>query len=318
MAHELTLTVSAESAGERLDRYLAELDGDDDRLVGSLSRSRIQKLIGAGEVTVDGEVPRRAHRLRGGERVVVRVPEPEPLDLVPEPMELEVLFEDRHLIAVAKPAGLVVHPGAGHRTGTLVHGLLAHCQDLSGIGGVERPGVVHRLDRGTSGVLVVAKTDAAHTGLAGAFARREVDKHYLAFVLGEPSPRVATIDTCYGRHPTVRTRFSSKLRAGKRAITDYEVIASTGGISELAIRLLTGRTHQIRVHFADRGHPVVADPTYGGRQFLRIRDAELRARALGLEHQALHAHRLRLDHPITGATLEHEAPLPPELAALRG
>jgi 23S rRNA pseudouridine1911/1915/1917 synthase len=267
---------------------------------------------------VDGEATRRALRLRGGERVLVRVPDPEPLNLIPEPMALEVLFEDEHLIAVAKPAGLVVHPGAGHRTGTLVHGLLAHCRHLSGIGGVERPGIVHRLDRGTSGVMVVAKSDRAHVGLAAAFAAREVDKHYLAFVLGKPSPRLGTIDTCYGRHPSVRTRFTSKLHAGKRAITDYEVVASGDGVTELAVRLLTGRTHQIRVHLADRGHPVVGDARYGGRPFQRNKKTPPRAAAQELDHQALHAHRLRLTHPVTGESLDLEAPLPAELAALRG
>jgi 23S rRNA pseudouridine1911/1915/1917 synthase len=315
---EVTIQAAAEAAGQRLDRYLASLDAadDDEGLVGSLSRARIQKLISAGDVTVDGTTRRPAHRLRGGESIGVRVPPPEPLDLVPEPMDLDVLYEDVHLIAVAKPAGLVVHPGAGHRAGTLVHGLLAHCNDLSGIGGVERPGIVHRLDRGTSGIVVVAKTDQAHVGLAAAFSQRQVDKQYRAFVLGEPTAPRATIDTCYARHPTQRVKFTSQAPTGKRAVTDYEVVAAHGGISELKIRLHTGRTHQIRVHLSDLGHPVVGDPLYGGRQWRRI-EAWLRPAAQALDHQALHAERVRLAHPVTGKLLELEAALPPPLAALR-
>jgi 23S rRNA pseudouridine1911/1915/1917 synthase len=312
------LIVPADAAGQRLDRFLAALADEDegDARVLTLSRARLQKLIVAGEITLDGRRVKRAATLRGGESVRVALPEPAPTALVPEPMALEILYEDDDVIAVAKPAGLVVHPGAGHARGTLVHGLLAHCRFLSGVGGVERPGIVHRLDRDTSGVVIVAKNDRAHHGLAGQFAARTVRKRYLAFVLGEPAPREATIDTLYGRHPTVRTRFTGRARQGKRAITRYRVVASRDGVSRLEVEIATGRTHQIRVHLSERGHPVLLDPEYGGRDLRRISDVALREVAHRVGRQALHAARLELDHPVSGAPLCLVAPVPAELALL--
>ena len=232
-------------------------------------------------------------------------------------MALDVLYEDEDMLALNKPAGLSVHPGAGRSQGTLVNALLAHCRDLSGIGGVLRPGIVHRLDRETSGVLVVAKNDAAHLGLARQFARREVDKRYVAFVVGEPELGQGTCDTLFGRHPTQRKRFSGRVRRGKRAVTRYQVVRSAGGAAELEVRLETGRTHQIRVHLAELGHPILGDRLYGGRRLGRIRDDGLRALAAGLSRQALHAFRLSLHHPRTGEPLVFEAPLAVELVALR-
>jgi 23S rRNA pseudouridine1911/1915/1917 synthase len=251
-----------------------------------------------------------------GQNVVITLPEPEPVELVPEPMDLAVLYEDSDLIVVDKPAGLVVHPGAGHFSGTLVHGLLAHCQDLSGIGGEVRPGIVHRLDRDTSGCIVVAKNDKAHEGIATQFAERRVQKHYEAFVIGEPNPARGVIDTMFGRHPTDRKRFSSKVKRGKRALTSYAVVKSGGGLARVVIELGTGRTHQIRVHLADRGYPVVGDVMYGGQRWGSIRDKQLRELAKGLKRHALHAARLEFAHPVTGAPLQLESPLPPELSAL--
>jgi 23S rRNA pseudouridine1911/1915/1917 synthase len=310
--------VEADTAGQRLDRYLAGLETDDEVEIALcvLSRARIQRLIERGAVRVNGSSVRRSHRLRGGEIIEVEMLEPEPLELTAEPMPLAILFEDEHVIAVAKPAGLVVHPGAGHRRHTLVHGLIAHCRDLSGIGGVERPGIVHRLDRDTSGVIVIAKSDVAHMSLSRQFAERQVTKEYVAFVLGVPTPARATLDTLYGRHPTKRTRFTTRVRRGKRAVTTYAVVASAGGISRLDVTLATGRTHQIRVHLSEMGHPIVGDPEYGGRQLMPIRDRALREIARTLGRQALHARRLSLTHPATGEPLELEAPLPAELQAL--
>lgn len=308
------------AAGERLDRYLAELaDGGSDTLPG-LSRSRLQRLIKTGHVRVDDASVRPALSLRGGEIITVELPPPEPIDVVPESMDLDVVFEDGDMVVINKPAGLIVHPGAGHSHGTLVNGLLAHCRDLSGIGGLLRPGIVHRLDRGTSGVLIVAKNDAAHLALARQFAERSVKKRYVAFVHGVPTPASDTIDTFYGRHRRDRRRFTSRIQpatdSGRRAVTRYRVRASGGGVARLEVSLLTGRTHQIRVHLFERGHPVLGDPLYGGARPSKLPKGPVRDHATKLDHQALHAEEIRIDHPSTGAPLRFRAPSPDDLAAL--
>ncbi len=311
----MSLEVPASASGERLDRFLVALAKRDILAISGLSRARLQALVDSGEVSVDGRPGRSGQRLRGGEAIVIHVPPPVASSVVAEPMALAVLYEDQDLIVVAKPAGLVVHPGAGRMSGTLVSGLLAHCRDLSGVGGVLRPGIVHRLDRGTSGVLVVAKHDAAHLALAQQFSARRVTKIYKAFVHGTPRPARATIETLYGRHPKKRQRFTGKLATGKRAITSYEVIASGGGVSALRVVLGTGRTHQIRVHLAELGHPIVADATYGGCDFRRL-CREVRSVAERLDHQALHACELGFRHPREGTDLHFVAPLPDDLSAL--
>ena len=340
----VTLLVPLAEAGVRLDRFVtaalaevatrgaeagrnagaglnADAGGNADAGFGAvprgISRARLQALVAEGRVTIDGRpVERNSLVLCGGETIVISIPAPVPITLAPESMPLDILYEDGDLIALAKPAGLTVHPGAGRQTGTLASGLLAHCRDLSGIGGALRPGIVHRLDRGTSGVLVVAKHDRAHQGLAAQFASRTVTKRYVAFVLGTPVKKTATLDTLYGRHPTERKRFSSKVKSGKRAVTTYTVVASGGGITRLDVLLGTGRTHQIRVHLADLGHPVVGDATYGGTRLDRVRDKDVRAAALALGRQALHAAELEVVHPCTGARMHFVAPLPDDLARL--
>lgn len=318
----ISCDVPIELDGQRLDRALVGLGLNPseeteawERFSG-LSRARLQKLIDAGEVRVAGALRGRSFKVQAGQTIEITLPEPEPVELVPEPMDLAVLYEDGDLIVIDKPPGLVVHPGAGHFSGTLVHGLLAHCQDLSGIGGQVRPGIVHRLDRDTSGCIVVAKNDKAHEGLATQFAERRVHKRYEAFVIGEPNPARGVMDTMFGRHPTDRKRFSSKVTRGKRALTSYAVVKSGGGLARVVIELGTGRTHQIRVHFADRGYPVVGDVMYGGQTWGSIRDKQLRELAKGLNRHALHAARLEFAHPLTGASLQLESPLPPELSAL--
>jgi len=318
----ISCDVPVEFDGQRLDRALVGLGLNPpeeteawERFSG-LSRARLQKLIDRGEVQVAGASRARSFKVLAGQPIVITLPEPAPVELVPEPMDLVVLYEDSDLIVVDKPAGLVVHPGAGHFSGTLVHGLLAHCQDLSGIGGEVRPGIVHRLDRDTSGCIVVAKNDKAHEGIATQFAERRVHKHYEAFVIGEPNPARGVIDTMFGRHATDRKRFSSKVKHGKRALTSYAVVKSGGGLARVVIELGTGRTHQIRVHLADRGYPVVGDVMYGGQRWGSIRDKQLRELAKGLKRHALHAARLEFAHPVTGAPLQLESPLPPELSAL--
>lgn len=306
-AHRLTVVHD----GERLDRFLHAHLGE------QFSRARLQRLIADGHVEVDGEPSKASAKLRAGMTVSVEVPPPAPTVLIPEARPLDILFEDADLIAIVKPAGVPVHPGAGHTSGTMVHALLAHCGDLSGIGGVERPGIVHRLDKDTSGVLVVAKNDFAHERISAQFAERRTEKSYRAYVLGTPSPSRRRIETLMGRHPTHRKRFSSRVSRGKRAVSAYEVLGAGSDIAELSVRIETGRTHQIRVHLADLGHPVVADALYGGTRWSRIRDDALRTVARALGRQALHAERLVLVHPRSGETLDLRAPLPVDLERLR-
>lgn len=287
-----SLVVEADGAGQRLDQYLAaHLE---------LSRSRLQALIASFAVLVDGAASRASHRLKGGEQLVVKVPPPEPIAPQPEDLPLNVLFQDRDVLVLDKPAGMVVHPGAGHRTGTLINALLHHVKDLQGVGGGLRPGLVHRLDKDTSGLLVVAKNDAALQALQAAFKSREVQKVYLALVLGHP-PASGTFDTLYGRHPRQRLKFSSRVRVGKQAVTHYQVLKELGIASLCRVHLETGRTHQIRVHFADAGYPLLGDGLYGTR-------ASLRPDLIG--RQALHAHRLAFAHPRSGRALEFEASAP--------
>jgi 23S rRNA pseudouridine1911/1915/1917 synthase len=274
----------------------------------SLSRAQVQRMIEAGAVEVSGRRVKAAHRLRAGERVSGAVPEPVPADRVlPEAIPLSVVFEDSDLIVVDKPAGLVVHPAAGHASGTLVNALLHHCGDsLSGVGGVLRPGIVHRLDKGTSGLIVVAKNDLAHRSLAAQFKRHSIDREYLALVRSQVSAGSGSIDAPIGRHPTDRKRFSTRARRGRHAVTHWRVERRLNDLTLLRVRLETGRTHQIRVHLASAGMPVAGDPVYGGGRAV--------TRALGLERQALHATRLGFEHPRSGEAVGFDSPLPDDLA----
>ena len=309
------LAVTAADAGVRLDKFLVAASALADSPVAGFSRTRLQRLIDDGAVLLDGKPARSSVKLVGGERVEVTLPEAAPLDVVAEALPLDILYEDADFIAIAKSSAMVVHPGAGVTHGTVVNALLAHCKDLSGIGGVLRPGIVHRLDKGTSGVLVAAKNDSAHEALATQFAKRQVTKRYTAFVLGAP-PAKAHIETLYGRHPTHRKRFTTKVTSGKTAVTDYKTLRSRDGLAELDVLLGTGRTHQIRVHLAEQGFPVAGDATYGGRAYARVKDAALRDLVSALTHQALHARMLELKHPRTGQPIRLEAPLPPNLKAI--
>ena len=317
----IEIDIPSTYAGKRLDSVLAKLLESTEEFrppTGETipSRSRLQQWIRDGHVTIDGSTTRPAFKLKGGERLKLDIPKPEPLEVEPEAMELDILYEDAELICVNKPQGLVVHPGAGHFNGTLVHGLLHHCRDLAGIGGVLRPGIVHRLDRGTSGAIVVAKTDRAHEGLTAQFAERKVQKRYLALVFGTPNPSRGVIETFYGRHPTDRKKFSSKVTSGKKALTSYSVVVSRFGISQVDILLGTGRTHQIRVHLADAGYPIVGDGVYSGRQYSRIKDEAVGQLAMTLNYQALHALELGFTHPVSGEQLSLRAPMPEPLTSL--
>ena len=290
----MTLTFRVDEGGERLDSFLA-------RRCPDLSRSRIQALTAQGHVTVDGGTTKPAARLRGGQTISLVVPPPAPSRLTPQAMDLHVMYEDSDLLVIDKPAGLVTHPAPGHPDHTLANAVLAHCPDLEGVGGEVRPGLVHRLDRDTSGLIVVAKNDAAQAGLSGQFKERAVSKAYLAAVTGYPEPERAVIDAPVGRHPRSRTRMAV-VSTGREAVTEYDVLRRLRGYSLVEARPRTGRTHQIRVHLASVGHPVAGDAVYGRP-------------APGLDRHFLHASRLAFDHPRTGKRLEMKCELPDDLRA---
>lgn len=317
----LTFIVDEDDAGTRLDAFLAAQAEE-------LSRSRIQKAIRAGEVLVNGEpATKSAARVREGERIDLSFSPPRPLDLAPEPIPLDIVYEDDALVVVNKAAGMVVHPAPGHETGTLVHALLAHCPNLSGIGGYARPGIVHRLDAGTSGLLVVAKTDEAHIALSRALMERRVSREYAAIVWGAMPAAAGAIDLPIGRSPSDRKKMAVVAEGGREALTNYSVVDTYGPFQYIRLKLGTGRTHQIRVHLSRVGHPVLGDPLYGGRRAgfgeMSGRDAALAKRALAaIDRQALHAERLSFAHPVTGETMTFEAPPPADfrgvLELLRG
>jgi 23S rRNA pseudouridine1911/1915/1917 synthase len=294
-------------AGERIDALIAAV-------VPALSRAAVQRLIDDAHVELNGAVVvKPGQRVRAGDAIAVVIPPPEPLELVAEDIPLAVLHDDADLIAIDKPAGLVVHPAAGHPRGTLVNALLFHCKDLSGIGGALRPGIVHRLDKDTSGVLVATKNDRAHAALAAAFAAKSrgepggIVREYLGIAAPPPPHAAGTLRTLHGRHPTDRKRFSTKVAGGKPAVTHWTVVEPLPGAALVRFRLETGRTHQIRVHAADHGWPLLADPLYGRTP------RPLTAIAGELGRQALHAALLELDHPTTGARLRFASPLPADM-----
>jgi 23S rRNA pseudouridine1911/1915/1917 synthase len=303
----------------RLDRTLA-------RLHPAISRAQFQRLIALGHVSLAGKtITDAGQKLRKDELITVVMPPAAPAIPAAEPMALDILFEDRHLIVLNKPAGLVVHPAAGHASGTLVNALLAHCgEELSGIGGVKRPGIVHRLDKDTSGILVVAKTDEAHKGLSEQFAAHgrdgRLERAYLAFVWGVPERKSGIITTGISRSTTNRQKMAVSRRADAReAITHYKVLESFGTACSLVeCRLETGRTHQIRVHLAHIGHPLLGDATYGGGfKSAATRLSPSTQNILNiLKRQALHARLLAFEHPVTGKALRFETDLPEDLSQL--
>jgi 23S rRNA pseudouridine1911/1915/1917 synthase len=326
---QIEITAAPEDAGQRLDAFLAAKAGE-------ISRTRAKALIEEGAVTVDGRPeasPRAA--IKAGSVYVVALPAPVAAEPQAEDIPLDILFEDAHLIILNKAAGMAVHPAPGSEDATLVNALLYHCKgQLSGIGGVERPGIVHRLDKLTSGVMVAAKTEAAHTGLAALFERHDIERMYLAVTRGAPRPLVGTVDAAIARSQTDRKKMSVHRNpdspAARRAVTHYKAIETFGerdkhthapAAALLECRLETGRTHQIRVHMAHIGAPILGDPVYGRQMHLTAlgsgagHDAAIAA-AKGMDRQALHAAVLGFVHPVTGKTLRFEAPVPDDMAGL--
>jgi len=302
------LTVPPELDGTRLDRCIADLHPE-------LTRSRTRKLIDGGHVALNDQPTKASATVHTGDRIVVDVPPAEPLELEGEDIPLDIVFEDDDLLVINKPTGLVIHPAAGNPAGTLVNALIHHCTDLSGIGGVERPGIVHRLDKDTTGLLVVAKSDRAHLGLSLAFRNRKVRKTYLSVCYGTPRTKEGVIDAPIDRHPRERQHMAV-VKDGRPARTVYQVRESFGSTSLIECRPVTGRTHQIRVHMAHIGHALVGDPLYAGRQWRSLEDPRAASACRGFPRQALHAWRLEFAHPVTKELICFDAPPPDDFEEL--
>jgi len=306
----LSFTVSPEQAGLRLDVFLAQADE-------SFSRSRIKYAIEEGDVTVNGKPPKVSQHLKDGDVVSLFVEDPVDAVAIPQDIPLNIIYEDSAIVVINKPAGMVVHPAPGNPDNTLVNALLFHCHDLSGIGGVLRPGIVHRLDKDTSGLIVAAKSDEAHRRLSQQFEKHDVHKNYVALVWGDVKGQSGEIVLPVGRHPVDRKKMSTKSRHGKDALTLWRVRERYGTATLLDIEIKTGRTHQIRVHLSERGYPVIGDAVYGNASKLQtIKQAALKAGIKSLERQALHAAQLSFIHPQSNDRLVFSAPLPEDMENL--
>jgi len=298
---ERILRLTVQQSDLRVDRYIAQAAPD-------LSRSLVQKLLAEGRITVGDQVPRASYKVQAGDEIMVRVPPPEPIAVVAEAIPLAIIYEDADIVVVDKPAGMVVHPAHGHHSGTLVNALLGHCPDLAGIGGEQRPGIVHRLDKDTSGLLIVAKNDAAHHHLQSQFQARQVLKTYLALVEGVPSAAHGIIDAPIGRDPQHRQRMAiatTTSRGSREARTEYRAVEYFPNHTLLEAEPVTGRTHQIRIHLAFIGHPIVGDRVYGFRK-----------QHLAVPRQFLHAARIAFSLPGSGQPVAFTSPLPEDLAAI--
>jgi 23S rRNA pseudouridine1911/1915/1917 synthase len=308
LSPEYFFTVPEDLAETRLDRCLALLHDE-------WSRSRVRRLIDDGRVLLNDGPAKPSTPVQVGDHIAVDEPPPVPIALEPEEIPLDVIFEDEHLLVLNKPVGLVIHPAAGKPSGTLVNALLQHCDDLSGIGGSKRPGIVHRLDRDTSGVMVVAKNEHTHLGLSIAFRRREVEKTYRGICYGVPRDPEGVVEGAIGRHPRFRKQMAV-VSSGRAARTLYIVEERFADSSLLSCRPITGRTHQIRVHMAHIGHALVGDPTYAGRQWRNLEDSRHRDACRDFPRQALHAWRLGFVHPATKESVTFEADPPADFQQL--
>lgn len=311
--HKVRVEIAAgpESSGQRLDQFLGQANVG---LVDRLSRSLIQNLIKSGDISIEGKRPKANLRLKGHEAITIFIPPPEAVELIPEEISFDTIYEDSDIIVLSKPPNLVVHPACGHQSGTLVHGLLYHCKDLGGINGTVRPGIIHRLDKDTSGLMVVAKNDRSVGKMVEQFKAKTIQKIYLALVHGTPKSKEGTVSGNIGRHPVHRKKMTVLPYGGRESITHWHLLEELGAFSLLELRLETGRTHQIRVHLASIGLPVAGDEVYGRKK------AE--DKSFEINRQCLHASRLSFNHPVTGEPLEFCAPLWPDiensLTILRG
>lgn len=297
MSETVRLNCSAEDKGKRIDKFISDN-------IAELTRSAVQNIIESEAVAVDGRTAVKNYKIRGGEEIIVNIPEPQPMDAVPENIPLEIVYEDNDLLVVNKPKGMVVHPAHGNYTGTLVNALLYHCGDsLSGINGVIRPGIVHRIDKNTSGLLIVAKNDVAHIHLAAQIKAHSFTREYEAVACGYFKDSEGTIDAPIGRHKTDRKKMCVTAENSRNAVTHYSVVRQYGGYAHVRLRLETGRTHQIRVHLAYIGHPILGDDVYG-RTYK------------GLDGQCLHARKIGFIHPTTGKYLEFTSELPKYFSAV--
>ncbi|AFZ33044.1 ribosomal large subunit pseudouridine synthase D [Gloeocapsa sp. PCC 7428] len=298
----MIIAIQVQAQSDRLDRYLAQELSD-------LSRSRIQHLIEQGQVQLNDRVcTSKKITIKPGDRITVEIPDAQPLDLQPEDIPLDILYEDDSLLIINKPAGLVVHPAPGHAGGTLVNALLAHCPNLPGIGGVQRPGIVHRLDKDTTGAIAIAKTDFAQQHLQAQLKAKTARREYLGVVYGVPKSESGTVDFPIGRHPVDRKKMAvvSVEKGGRSAVTHWQTLERLGNYTLMHFQLETGRTHQIRVHSAALGHPIVGDPVYSSGHSVGV----------NLPGQALHAWKLKLQHPMSGEFIEAIAPLPASFTTL--
>jgi len=308
-AERALIAVDPESAGSRLDHFLSSK-------IPSLSRNRIKQLIEDGFIQITPPCSIKSSlKLKGGEVVELTIPQSEPIEALPEKLAIKVLYEDSAIIIVDKEAGMVVHPAAGHSSGTLVNALLYHCNDLSGIGGKLRPGIVHRLDKDTSGVMIVTKNDDAHNKMAGQFKVHRISRKYKALVYGEMAPR-GTIDEPLGRHPVDRKKIAP-VKEGRRAVTHWKLLKAYQGLSLVELTLETGRTHQIRVHLSNIGHAIVGDETYGNPGRVKgIKNKVIQDKLKGMKRQALHAFLLGFKHPVTDEYMEFTSQLPQDMQSL--
>lgn len=306
---EYRFTVAQKDVGSRLDVFLS-------RMCLEMSRNQVQRLIDNNCILVNEKPQRASYRLRTRDQILVSVPPPPPAQLEPEPLSLDVVYEDDHLIAINKPPGLVVHPATSHRTSTLVQGLLHHCDHLADLGGPLRPGIVHRLDKDTSGIIVVAKENVTYRHLSRQFKEKLVYKEYSALVYGRLFQSSGQFAGPIQRHPKDRRKMGI-IAGGREAFTFWWLELLFGEVSLVKVVIKTGRTHQIRVHFSHAHHPLVGDPTYGGRKRVKsVRNPLLRARLRRVKRQMLHARRLKLEHPATGESLDLSAPWPEDMEEL--